>query len=155
MLKTSRCNKQCKRMKRLVTTENNTGWPWLKHGTYKLTCVQVQFWTCLCARAHTFGVCQTEITGSCCSSLSPCLALAAVEELVIVSLSYAPDAAPLAPRCRSQPYTAPLWAEPTPSYEKKTSEKQSKYFSIELILYVLMIPAVSIHSYYYVIVWPY
>lgn len=60
MLKIRGCNKQCKRIKRLMTTENNTDWPWLKHWTYKLTRVQVQFWTCLCACARTFSVCQTD-----------------------------------------------------------------------------------------------
>ena len=138
VLKTSGCNKQCKRTKRLVTTENNTDWPWLKHRTYKLTCVQVQFWTCLCACAHTFSVCQTEITGSYCSSLNLYFALAAVEELVIVSLNYAPSAAALALDRHSQHYTAPTWEKPTPSAHtilKKDDkwEPESKYFSIEQI----------------------
>lgn len=132
------CNKQCKRIKRLMTIENNTDWPWLKHWTCKLTRVQVQFWTCLCARVCTFSVCQTEITGSYCSSLKPCLALAVVEELVIVSPNYIPGAAPLALDCHSQNCSGPTWEEPTPpayTLPKKEGkwEPENKYFGMEQI----------------------
>lgn len=139
VLKISGCRKEWKRIKRLMTTENSTDWPWLRHWTYKLTCVQVQFWTCLCACVRTFSACQTEITGSYCSSLKPCLALAVVEELVIVSPNYIPGAAPLALDCHSQHCSGPPWEEPTPSAHailKKEGkwEPENKHFGIEQIL---------------------
>lgn len=142
VLKISGCNKQCKR---LMTTENNIDWPWLKHWTYKLTRVQVQFWTCLGACALTFRVCQTEITGSSCSSLKPCLALAVVEELVMVSPNYIPGAAPLALGCHSQNCSGRTWEEPTPPTQtilKKEGkwEPEIKYFGMEQTAILLILP---------------
>lgn len=147
--------KQCKRIKRLMATENNTDWPWLKHWTYKLTRVQVQFWTCLCACAHTFSVCQTEITGSCCSSLKPCLALAVVEELVIVSPNYIPGAAPSALDRHSQNCSGPTWEEPTPPAHTipKKEDKWEPEYGTDTYLQPLLILSLAINK--YVIAWHY
>lgn len=149
VLKTSGCNKQCKRIKRLMATENNTDWPWLKHWTYKLTRVQVQFWTCLCACAHTFSVYQTEITGSCCSSLKPCLALAVVEELVIVSPNYIPGAAPSALDRHSQNCSGPTWEEPTPPAHTipKKEDKWEPEYGTDTYLQPLLILSLAINKY--------
>lgn len=82
----------------------------------------------LCMCAHV--VCQTEITGNYCSSLSLCLALA-VAELVIVSQSYPPGATPLALYCHLQRSTLLTWEEPTPSAILEKEEPESKYRSIQ------------------------